>query len=316
VALDSRARPTPRRAARSGAALIIALIVLAVLDCVVLGTLHLAMLERRVAANVAAALALRLDAEAAVRSVLPRLDATIDTLALGSAPARFGGVAAPNGHATAATVERLPADLLLITGVARLPARAHGRGNATLVVHPPALPAGVHAAAAALTARGGVRFGPQGRVIAGDTAILAADPAAITGADGDAIGGLVSVLTPASDVVAHTERLLLHTRPPAGAAVRMAHDGLEVEDSFTGILIVAGDLVVRAGVHVSGLIVVGGSLVLEGGARVDGAVHVAGVAEVDGVIAADRAGVETAVYAAALREPRPPAERAWLPSFW
>src|SRR5687768_6101314 len=96
-----------RLRARSGAALVFALLLLVVLDCVVLGTLHIALLERRTADNAGAALRLRFAAESAVRSAMARWPAALDTITAHASPIAAAAGVTADGYPYEATIERI-----------------------------------------------------------------------------------------------------------------------------------------------------------------------------------------------------------------
>ncbi|MBR9989780.1 MAG: hypothetical protein KFH98_08505, partial [Gemmatimonadetes bacterium] len=148
---------------RPGAALILALLAIVVLDCIVLGTLHLALQEQRIGANRVTVLQLRLDAESGVRQALGLWNESIDTIPAGSA----GRIALPAAQTAGAAVqiERLSDHVFLIESVtAEAPPRV-GRAVARLLVEPPPLQPNVDPAPAPLSSGGAVHLLASSSVI-------------------------------------------------------------------------------------------------------------------------------------------------------
>src|SRR5690606_25841825 len=111
---------------RPGAALILAIVIVVVIQCLVVGTLHLAMQEHRLATNGATTLRLRLAAEAALRTAPDRWRPALDSLAMGTADS-VHAVVSPDGMIRSAGVVRIDTALYLISGTAAESAPRSGR---------------------------------------------------------------------------------------------------------------------------------------------------------------------------------------------
>jgi hypothetical protein len=298
---------------------------LLVIDCVVLGTVHLALLEQRLAGNAVAALRLRLAAESAARTAaVPWLPA-FDSLPDGGARQLKVG-AGPAGLIVQARIERLSTELFLVRAEANEPAPAPGRAAAALLLLPPVLPFGVDPAPAALSASGAYVGGAvdAGEVEAGTADCASGEAAAILIGHADALllassaalDGAVGVLDDPLTDRARLARIVATAANAAdGVLLRFAPADLRFEGAGSGVLMVAGSLTVGAGAAFTGLVIVGGQLLVEEGARVRGAVHAAGHAEIHGTLTFDACSVATAVDRARLDMPRPHAHRAWIPAF-
>src|SRR5690606_1902626 len=137
VLRERRGCPVSRR----GAALALTLVLLVVLECVVIGTMHLALQEHRIGANRVTSLALRLEVENAVRRALGYWSASIDSMATG--PEHRIPIAAAATGLASASVERLNAGLYIVRGEAREAPPRVGRAVAQLLVMPPLIGADV-----------------------------------------------------------------------------------------------------------------------------------------------------------------------------
>jgi hypothetical protein len=162
-------RPAPR-SRRDGGSLMLVIIVMLVLDCVILGTLHLAMLEHRLAANTQQALHLRLAAEAAAATALDPWLPRFDSLPAG-APLLLPVLAYPGGVHVTASVESLGPVLVMVRAVATPDAPRYGTASAARLFDRPLLPAGLdtpHAVERLLTAVTMLRDWPGVTVLDGD----------------------------------------------------------------------------------------------------------------------------------------------------
>jgi hypothetical protein len=305
---------------RRGAALVIALVVLVIIECVIIGTIHVAMMERRVAHNALLAARLRLTAGSAAREAAVRWSPVLDSMAPGD---RFPVHADSTGPiVTSVTVERLNRGLLLVRATAEQRPPGHGRTAAAVIVVPPALSAGVDPAAAAVSA----------------TTVVAADGAAIT-AEGGECGGDVAVrvgggtldVAPAAMVIGEVEpiqvdlmltsymtRLALAAAAAAAAGpehVLFTDGDAPIDEAFTGLVIAGGDVIVSGGGRVRGLVVAGGDVVIEQGATVEGAVHAVGRADLRGAVRLDACAVRDMLTATGMDRPRPFPGRSWIPAF-
>jgi hypothetical protein len=307
---------------RSGAGLLLALVVLVVLECVVLGSMHLALLERQVADNAHTLLRLRIGAESAARTVLAHWTPDLDTMSMGVVPFTIS-IDTADGVIRALAAERLTEHLFLIRGEARQPPPLPGRGAALLLLVPPPLPPAVSVAGAALHAGGAVRLLEGGAVVVPELRsacdgpdVVALQVADLTRVEGrhDAVQGGTSLLSPQSDAAAHLQRLRSLAAAGSRPGLRLVDGDTVVSTDFTGVLLVGGNLLLTAA-RFEGLAIVGGDLTLSEGASISGAVHVAGSAAVQGRLELDGCAAARATADARLRVPMPGRGRAWLPAF-
>jgi len=303
---------------RRGAALALTLVLLVVLECVVIGTMHLALQEHRIGANRVASIALRLEVENAVRRALGYWSASIDSMATG--PEHRIPIAAATTGLASASVERLNAGLYIVRGEAREAPPRVGRAVAQLLVMPPLIGADVDPTPAPLVAEGMVTVRAGGVVSAqapstcADSvaahAVLAAAPGDLVieaGAEMTGSGGPL----PESSILQHIEPLLEST---AFGLVAVATDTL-IDAPFTGILVVAGNVTLGVNADVEGLVLASGTIDVQENVRVEGAVMARGGAVVAGSVAWNPCVVRQAVALAGLTRPRPAGPRAWLPAF-
>ena len=303
---------------RRGAALVIALVVLVIIECVIVGTMHVALMERRVADNVLLAARLRLAAGSTARAAAVQWVPALDSLAPGS---RLLVYADSAGQLLAhATAEGLGRGLLLVRATVEQQPPGHGRTAAAVIVVPPALPAGVDPAAAALTAAAvavtdGAAVVAEAGECGGDVAVRLAG-GALDAAAGATVTGLITSIEGEWMVTSDIARLA------TAAAAARSPDGVlfvdgtaRIEDAFTGVVIASGDVIVSEGGRAGGLIIAGGSVVIEDGAMVEGAVHAAGLADIRGSIRLDACAVHDALTASGLHRPRAFPGRPWIPAF-
>lgn len=320
-----------RTADRRGAALVLALLILVVLDCIVIGALHLSLQEHRIGTNRAMALRLRLDAESGARLALGHWSPRIDTMPTGSQHR----IALPLDGAGAADVniERLGEHLFLVHSTAAEPEPRVGRASARVLLMPPPLPPGIDPAAAPLSAAGIVHLVSTGVLQLPATtdcdpssnamyAALVTQPFAWTVDAGARLDGPVGSLTQPSAIAAYDRITGL-----AGGRTSVAiahgdttiHPGAaaDIDSVGTGpvpqVLMVGGSLTIAAGVTIRGLVISRGAVILEEGASVDGAVHAGANATIAGTIMLNPCAVARAVDASGLDRPSPAGPRAWLP---
>jgi hypothetical protein len=311
--------------ARSGGALALALIVLLVIDCVVLGIVHLAMLERRLADNAATALRLRLAAESAARVAAVAWSPALDSLAPGGSAQLLLAVTDPHGVSATAAIERLSAVLFLVRTAARLPDPRPGRASAALLLVVPALSEAMDPAAAALTAAT-ARVTPTGSIDAGNgecthdpvpaARLLRTDDFAVI--EPGTVHGSVVPLDDPLTLTGQLPRILAAAANTAALGERellFTPGDLLFDDTGAGVIVAGGSVTFAAGSSFSGLVIAAGSFVLSEDAAIRGAAHVLGSAELRGSLVLDACAVLSAVGATGLRRPRPLAERAWLPWF-
>lgn len=309
--------------ARAGTALIAAIVVLFILECVVLGTLHLALLETRIADNVAAALRLRLAAASVAHATLAAWPAAADSLE----PHTHVAIPAPrsaDGLDVAVTVERLAPSLFLITAVSRQPAPRHGRASAGLLAMPPALPPGFTPAPAALSASEPPVIGADGRVsgtpVSGECvergpAMLLPLNAPLTPDVYGAADGGIGILDDADAPAVIVARIAAALRASADSAVLFVDGDYQLPQTFDGIAVVTGDVHIAAGSRFRGLLFAGGTLLLDADATFSGAAHVAGLARIDGVLTFDPCIALDALATTRLARARTVSGRSSIPTF-
>jgi hypothetical protein len=328
---------------RRGTALVAAIIVLLLVECLVAGTVHLVMLDRRSAANAELALQLRSAAVSAAHTAAAHWTPALDTLLAPGGAAAVHGLASPGGTDVHAEVERLDGGLFLARATAVRAALPTGRATETLLFAAPVLRLGADPAAAALTAAS-VTLDPGSFVDAGNHA-CAPDAAAIRlPADGALLAapGTVSGDVAAMDSTQSLVRDMARVRAAAAAAampavaaaatvpaaavtaasaaastpvLHFAPADLRVTSAMDGAIVVTGNLVLTAGAHIRGVVLVGGTLTLEAGTTIEGAAHVADNAHIAGVVRLDGCLVRDAAAAAALHRPRPFPGRSSIPAF-
>lgn len=301
---------------RDGAALILALLAIIVLDCVVLGTLHIALQEHRIGGNRRAVLQLRLDAEGGIRRALGSWSGAIDTMFAGSASRTSVPVASP--PVASVTVERLADQLFLLESTASEPLPRVGRATTRMLVHPPAVSPLVDPAPAPISAAGSVVIRTTGVVNVNPPATCSEPPPAhsiLAPAFGVAVLPGGSINAPAGVPAPH---------PLTGSFARLAalapgsvqaSADTTIATSATGVIIVAGNATLAAGATHSGVLVASGSVTIESGANVRGAVHAGGNTDIAGQVQWDPCAVATAIAAARLDHATPAGPRAWLPAF-
>ena len=316
---------------RSGAALVLALLILVMLDCIVIGALHLSLQEHRIGTSRSMLLRLRLDAESGARLALAHWSARIDSMPIGSQHRIAVTVGRP-GTADV-QVERLGEYLFLLHSTAAETQPRVARASARLLLSPPPLPPGIDPAAAPLSAAGTVHVVSTGELRlpaptdchpASTTtyaALLTHPFAWIVDADARVDGPSGPLTQPSASAAYDRIAGLAGSRAsvsiaPGDTTIRTV-TAADSQGLGTGpaphVLIVGGSLTVSAGVALHGLVLSRGPITLEAGASVDGAVHTGGNATIAGTITLDRCAVARAVDASGLERPSPSGSRAWLP---
>jgi hypothetical protein len=303
---------------RPGAALVFALLLLVVLDCVIIGTLHLAILERRTADNATAALRLRIAAESIVRAAIAQWP-SVDTLRVGMLLDAAHAITA-EGYVQHASIERVGADLFFVRGVAENPAGS-GRASALLMVTSPAFPPAANFAAAAVSGRAAIHV--SGSVAAAAAAECPNNPSIalrVTSLDllsvsPDALQGDVAYFPPGDDYSVLIPAAIARLRGHSGTDLRIVTGDLRLDTGFDGVLIVDGSLTLAPGVVVTGLILVSGGVTIEPGAAVHGALQAGADARILGAVTLDACAVEAVAGRTRLTVPRPAPTRGWLPAF-
>lgn len=319
-------RPTRHRfrlRSRRGAALVVAIVVLVVIDCIVVGTVHLAILERRLADNGALALRLRLAAESAARLAAADWSAAIDSIMQGDAPTITSMMRTADGFDTHSTVERLNDGLFLVRATARQPAPGPGRANAAILVVPPAFRHDTDPAAAALTAATAL-IGAAGTVDTGHAECGDADAMAVrlTGArapdvhDDASLNGAAVYMVPDESLVRDLPRVAAAIAAAAPHDLMTFVDGdVLIDEDMAGVLVATGGITIAAATTFRGLLIGGGSLTIDPTAALHGAAHVAADAAIHGLVRLDTCAIDDVVRATALHRPRPLPERPWIPAF-
>jgi hypothetical protein len=298
---------------RAGAALVLALLVLLVLEGVVLGTVYLAVQERRIADNGITTLRLRLAAEAAARAAAAVWPVALDSLPGALSPeVRSAGA---GGVVLRTVYQRIDSTLVLAFAEAAEPPPRAGRARASLLLQPPLL-SEQRIPPAALIAGAAVKLGDGAQLAAASETACASEtnPAPdalrlpahdlLVRAPGVAIVGTTTIAPFAPDWTTLIARLAA-VSPPRSPHVA----------GGSAVIAVAGDLTIPANTAVRGLVLVTGTLVVEAGAIIDGIVLAAGPIEVNGTIRFSACAARDAVHAAGLHRPRAYPLRASVPAF-
>jgi hypothetical protein len=303
---------------RHGGALLLVLLFMFVIDALVLGTLHLAMLERRLAENATAALRLQLAARSAAATALTPWHARLDSLA-----ADPSGIISVTAHSAdglhlATHIEALAGGILMVRAEAREMPPRHGAARAATLWLPPALPAHHDAAAAALSATGVlVEYGGMVSAMAADscTAGAAVRAAVLPVAGSGTVQGAADLLPAEASLTRHLPALFSRAAAVTAPRLLALHGDATITGNFAGVLIASGTLVIGSDVVIQGLVIAGESLVVEAGAIIVGAAHVGGTARVAGSLRLDSCGVTAELDATGLARPLPLPHRHVLPGF-
>lgn len=296
-------------APRPGIALVLALVLLVVLECIVLGVIETARMQHRLAANRARALDARHLAEGAVRRALVEwpLEPLADPLTIARDIA---------GATLRQTFTPLPGGLVLLEAEAAARPSGRIRHTAALLARAPVLAAGDDPGAAALTAATAT-LNPSAVVGVGPTGECTGTPPAAVRTAGAAL------VLPGAAVSGGIEEYSSHELSPRSVLERAAADPhLHVAEGDTmltadasGLLAAQGAVALAAGVRFRGLIIGGGDVEIAADASVSGAIWVGGTGRVGGALFHDACAVEDAVRSARLRSARPLRGRAWVPAF-
>jgi hypothetical protein len=280
---DRAARP-PRAGTwprRSGASLALALAMLVLIECVVVGTLHLAMLERQLASSAAAVLRLRLAAEAALADASTMWPPAADSLVAGGSGIQLFDRRGRDGLRVTASLRCTVSGACIIRSTAAEPPAGNGAATAAMLVLPPLLPPLL------------------------DHAVLHARMGAT---EPDAAAHVHAVLL---RLAAGQSRL----RGRSGVVV-MSMDADPGADSLpgAGVIFAAGDLRLPAGTRFTGAVFVDGTLTADAGAEVAGLVVARAVAG-SGLLVQDAAAARAVISAAGLQRSDPVHGRSLVPSF-
>jgi hypothetical protein len=267
------------RRRRDGASLAITLAALILIKCVILGTLHLALLERQLGTGAIAVLRLRLAADAALATAMAAWPDDSDRLLLPGAAATGAAAESTDGLRVQASWQRVGPALYLLRAEAREPPPRAGVAAAAMLVLPPLFPPD---------------FDPADWMAAAGNA----------GAD------------PALDSLLHRIRDGTPARLRADpAAVLLLDADANFDGDFVGVLVARGDLTLAAGAAVTGAIIVAGRLTLAPGAAATGAILALALHDDAAGFSADPAVAEAAIRGARLHVAVPAAGRARLPAF-
>jgi hypothetical protein len=300
----------PRRA---GAALVLAILLLVVLDCIIIGALQVAAQQRRIAGSRLQLLRAQLVAESALRRAL--VEWPQEPLPPGTSLRR---TLQDDGILVLTIFEGMGADLALLTAFATPASGPPTRYSAALLARPPAVPPDTDLSGAALSAAS---------VFLSGSALISADPpSTCTAPDAPAIRTDGAVMLEAGAAIEGTvgprdvAPLQVLDRIAARAGVNAAELAVAAADTIldgpgAGVLIAGGIVIIASDAHFDGLILARGGLSIEAGAALRGAVHVAGDARVSGTVRRDPCAVAAALAAAQLTAARPVRGRSWVPAF-
>jgi hypothetical protein len=304
-------------AQRHGGALLLVLLFMFVIDALVLGTLHLAMLERRLAENATAALRLQLAARSAAATTLTPWHARFDSLTVNPV-----GIISATGHFADGVhvtthVEALAGGIVMVRAEAReLPPR-YGAAHAATLWLPPPLPTNHDAAAAALSAYA-VQLENGGTVsaMAVDSCTSgAAIRAAVLPVGGSGtVQGAVDLL-PAGTLTRLLPALLTRAAAVDASRLLTLHGDSTIIDDFDGVVVARGTLVIAGDALIRGLVITGEMLIVEAGAAIIGSAHAGGTAHVAGSLHLDSCRVMSELEATGLARPLPLPQRPVLPGF-
>lgn len=299
---------------RPGAALILACLFLFVVDAIVLATLYMAVMERRLAANASAALRLRLAAESAAATAVLPWTAQLDSVAAGERP-RLDRMEAAGDLLVQASTEA-SAGLLVVRAVAAEPPPGAGRAAAMTLWLPPPLPAGTDLAPAAVSA-GSAHLDGGARVeaVPGDSCTdgFALHLATAYTGDGSATGGVAPLAEDAS-VARLVPRLLAWAEANARPGFVAAAGDLHLNGMADGVVVAGGTVTLDAGSAFSGILIAG-AVVIHEDAAVRGAIHVTGHAHVAGSVLLDACTVRSMAARHRLSRAMPFPARPSLPAF-
>jgi hypothetical protein len=308
----------PLSPTRHGGALLLVLLFMFVIDALVLGTLHLAMLERRLAENVTAALRLQLAARSAAGTALTPWQPRFDSLAAGSS-----GIPAAAGHSADGLhllthVEALAGGILMVRAEARETPPRYGAAHAATLWRPPALPADHQAAAATLSANV-VRLESSATVIASAVDSCSAG-AAVRATTLPVVGsatvqGAVDLLPAELSLTRFLPAMLARSTAAAAPRLLALNGDSTITQGFDGLIIASGTLVIAGDAVVRGLALAGEDLIVEAGAAIVGAAHAGGTAHVAGSLHLDVCRVNAELEATGLARPLPLPQRHLLPGF-
>lgn len=310
-------------APRQGAVLVLTLLIVIVLECVVLGTIHLAVLERHLADNAGAALRLRLAAEGGARAGLYLWPPAADSLDPHAPPLRVLDETTADGDRVTAAVQRIAVHDYIIRAEARGAGNRHGLAAAALLVRRPALPRGFDIAAAAISTPGALHAAGSAHITANTgvgcdftgAALLLTAPDRLTRDAGAVVDGSIDLLDTASSLSSRLDVLFDGVLPPATPVLSILTGDARITGAFTGVILVDGHLTLAPDADIRGLVLVRGTLLVEPGASVRGAVHTSGDTDMAGSATFDACAARDAAAAAALDRPSAHPQRAWLPAY-
>jgi hypothetical protein len=297
---------------RTGAALVVALLVLLVLEGVVLGAVYLTVQERRIADNGVTTLRLRLAGEAAARAAAATWPPGLDSLAAGEL-SRETVALGTDGLVMRTRYQRIDDALVLVFAEAAEPPPRAGRARAALLIEPPLLPERL-LPLAALAAGAGVALGSRALVAATAGASCADDPADSPDAVRLPSAGALQ-REPGATLEGPTRTVALEAWWSGVIAGARAALPAVADTTAPGVIAVVGDLTVPRDAVIRGVVLVDGALVLGAGAVIEGVVVATGPIEVQGTIRFSSCAARTAIRAAGLHRPRVYALRPSVPAF-
>jgi hypothetical protein len=304
-------------AQRHGGALLLVLLFMFVVDALVLGTLHLAMLERRLAENATAALRLQLAARSAAATALTPWRARFDSLTVDPPGIISATGQSADGMDVTTHVEALAGGIVMVRAEAREMPPRYGASHATTLWLPPALPTD-HGAAAAVLSANAVQLENGGIVSAmavDSCTVGAAIFAAVLPVGGSGtVRGAVDLL-PAETLTRLLPALLTRAAAVDASRLLALNGDSTITNDFDGVVVARGTLVIASEAVVRGLVIVGESLLVEAGAVIVGAAHAGGTARVAGSLHLDSCRVMSELEATGLTRPLPLPQRPVIAGF-
>jgi hypothetical protein len=300
----------PSTQQRSGAALILAILLLVVLDCIIIGVLQIAAQQRRIAESRLHTVRGVRTAESALRIILA--DWPHDSAGPVNVTAQHEGLMVTT------RIDPVGDGLVLLTGIAASADGRSGHHAASLLAHPPVVGRDTDLAAAALSADA-VLVGAMGLVSAVPPLSCTATAAPAIRADGPITihpGGTITGTVAAQDSLPLQLLDRIAARAAANStALSVAAGDTLIEHRSTGVVVAGGSVIIASDAQFDGLVLAAGRIIVEAGAAVRGALHGGGEAVVLGHVHRDPCSVAAAVTAAGLTRARPLRGRSWIPAF-
>jgi hypothetical protein len=260
---------------RPGLSLAATMVALIIIEIAILGTLHLALVERQVADTTVELLELRLAADGSLATAMTQWPHAADTLSR-YAPAIPVIDEVRDGLRREVRLSRAGAGAWFLHATATSMTDGHGRATAGMLILPPLLPPDF------------------------------ATPA------GPLLGSAASGGFTADSIL---RRLTGQDSPRALDRVLVLEHGARLDQDFDGVLLARGDLAAGAGARLHGMLFATGTVTLEPDAVVRGAIVATGLLRAGGLFLPDTAAAATAIRRAGLRRPAPLPGRSRMPSF-